>query len=343
MASKKWDRVKIQTEVGEVDAVAPVIISASRSTDIPAFFSDWFMNRLQEGYVKWINPFNGKSQYVSFNQTRLIVFWTKDAGPMLPYLSRLNEENINYYFTFTLNDYENEGFEPGLRSLKDRIETFKSLSKKIGKENVIWRFDPLILTNEIDVLLLLDKIKNVGDELNDYTDKLVISFAEIDRYRKVKKNLKAKKIYYQKFNPTKIYEIAAGLQSINKDWGLEVATCSVEQDLIEYNIRRNKCIDDELILKNFSHDSNLLSFLGLQPFTENQLTVETKYLREKAYKRIKDKGQRKNCGCIISKDIGQYDTCKHQCLYCYANISPEVAVNNYRKYLNSGKNNESIL
>ncbi|UMZ73680.1 DUF1848 domain-containing protein [Natranaerofaba carboxydovora] len=325
MSSNKWSRVEIQTKEGKVEGVAPVIITASRSTDIPAFYSEWFFNRLEEGYIKWINPFNGKPQYVSFDKSRLIVFWTKDAGPIIKHLDRLQERNINYYFTFTLNDYENEGFEPGLRSLKERIETFKLLSKKIGKENIIWRFDPLILTDKIDVDLLLNKIKEVGDELNSYTDKLVISFVDITKYRKVRNNFRANNIFYEEFATEKKHKIAEGLQKINEGWKLEIATCSEEVDLTEYGIKKNKCIDDELIMRNFAQDNELLDFLG------------------KGYHKLKDKGQRNICGCIISKDIGQYDTCKHQCIYCYANISPKVALDNYKKYLKSNKNNEAIL
>src|SRR5574344_905387 len=105
------EKIKIVTEHGEsVDALAPVIISASRSTDIPAFYAKWFLNRLAKGYCVWHNPFNKKPSYVSFQNTKVIVFWTKDPAPIIPYLDELDKRGLGYYFQVTLNDYEKEGF-----------------------------------------------------------------------------------------------------------------------------------------------------------------------------------------------------------------------------------------
>ena len=106
MSFRGWQKVTINTPNSTVDGIAPVIISASRATDIPAFYADWFMHRLGTGYVKWVNRFNGKSSYVSFDKTRAIVFLTKNAEPMMKYMSELDTRGINYYFTYTLNDYE---------------------------------------------------------------------------------------------------------------------------------------------------------------------------------------------------------------------------------------------
>lgn len=114
------EKVKITTDTGETaEAVAPVIVSASRSTDIPAFYARWFFDRLSKGYCVWYNPFNRKKTYVSFRNTRVIVFWTKNPGPIMPYLRILDEMGIHYYFQVTLNDYEREGFEPGVLLLKE--------------------------------------------------------------------------------------------------------------------------------------------------------------------------------------------------------------------------------
>lgn len=338
MSAEKWDRKEIETSSGKVEGVVPEIISASRSTDIPAFYSEWFFNRLQQGYMKWINPFNGKPQYVSFDKTLVIVFWTKDPAPIIPYLNVLEKKNINYYFSFTLNDYEKEGLEPGTRKIEDRIDAFKELSRKIGKENVIWRFDPLILTEQISVDNLIEKIKSVGDEIADYTDKLVISFANIAAYKKVRNNLDRNGVNYKEFEKESMLNAASKIEKINRKWGLEVATCSEEINLSEYNIKENKCIDDELMVKNFSHNKDLMKFLGY----DEQLTLFD-YKNAGKSNKLKDKGQRKGCGCIISKDIGQYNTCRHLCLYCYANISPDVVNKNYQMYLNSRKDTESIV
>lgn len=358
MASNKWDTIDIKTNEGMVKGVAPVIISASRSTDIPAFYSEWFINRLREGYIKWVNPFNRNPQYISFDKARVIVFWTKDAHPIIPHLKEIDDKGINYYFSFTLNDYEKEGFEMRVRKLDKRIDTFKMLSEKIGKDKVVWRFDPLIMTDKITVESLLDKVLRVGNQIANYTNKLVISFADISTYRKVQNNLNKHSINYKEFTPETMEAIAKGLNEINKNWGLDIATCSEDIDLNRYNIKKNKCIDDDLMIKLFSQDNQLMNFLGYKvedskykaisifdiidnkDITSFEKSIDNNSDRPK---KLKDKGQRECCGCIISKDIGQYDTCSHQCIYCYANSSPQTANNNYHRYLKSNKNGESIL
>ena len=141
-----WQDTNIITDDGQVvRGIAPVIVSASRSTDIPAFFSKWLFNRLDKGYVKWINPFNRSTpQFVSFENLRVFVFWTKNPKPIIPFLKTLDERGINYYFQYTINDYDIEGFEPNVPSLSERILIIKELAEVIGKEKIIWRFDPLI-------------------------------------------------------------------------------------------------------------------------------------------------------------------------------------------------------
>src|SRR5690554_6821595 len=174
-----WKKEEILSENGEVImAQMPIIISASRSTDIPTFYADWFVARWKAGYVKWINPFNGVPLYVSFKKARVVVFWTKNPKPMFKHLEFLNEQVKNYYFQFSLNDYDKEGYEGKVPKLEQRIQTFKDLSDRIGKERVIWRFDPLLLTKEIDVKELLRRIENIGNQLYSYTNRLVFSFAD---------------------------------------------------------------------------------------------------------------------------------------------------------------------
>ena len=169
-----WNKIEIKTENGEkVFAQAPVIVSASRATDIPAFYSDWFFECLEKGYLKWKNPFNGVPLYVSFKNTRLIVFWSKNPKPVIKHLDYL-KKNINYYFQFTLNDYDKENLERNVPKLEKRIETFIELSEKIGREKVIWRFDPLFMTNELGVDELLKKVENIGNQLKNYTKKINI-------------------------------------------------------------------------------------------------------------------------------------------------------------------------
>ncbi len=328
----KWEKKKIITQNGKIEAIAPIIISASRSTDIPAFYSNWFINRFNTGYVIWINPFNGKKQYVSFEKARLIVFWTKNAKPIIKYLKNIDSWGIKYYFQYTLNDYEDEGLEPRLPKLADRIETFIELSNILGKEKVIWRFDPLILTNSINSQILLEKIYKVGSLINKHTEKLVISFVVI--YEKVKRKLKRAGISYRQFEEKDIDEIASGLNLMNKEWNLEIATCAESIDLHKYGIKHNKCIDDELIIRLFKDDKELMAFFRVG---KNDLLFTNNEIRNI---KLKDKGQRKECGCIMSKDIGRYNTCGHLCIYCYANYSQEVVLKNIKKHTD---NSESIV
>lgn len=324
------DRIEIVNDGGDtVFAQAPVIISASRSTDIPAFYSDWFLHRLKKGYSAWTNPFNGVKSYVSYKHVRLIVFWSKNPEPLLDpsgILDYLTEHGINAYIQFTLNDYVSEGIERGVPPLDKRIDTFKRLVDRLGFGKVIWRFDPLILTDSIDVDALLEKCSNIGEQLKGYTEKLVFSFADISDYRKVKSNLLAGGIRYREFSETDMLAFSCGLQRLNKEWGLTLATCGERIDLDRFGIVHNKCVDDDLMIKYFSDDEILMRHLGVEIesdlFTGERVVIKSK-------KSNKDKGQRLYCGCIASKDIGQYNTCIHMCEYCYANSSKELARKNY--------------
>ena len=321
----------ITTQAGlQVEAQAPVIISASRSTDIPAFYADWFIDRLQQGYVKWKNPFNGAPIYVSFQQTRLLVFWSKNPKPMLKHLKYLDEHNLNYYFLYTLNDYEQEGIERGVPKLADRIETFQKLASEIGKEKVIWRFDPLILTDTLGVDELLRRIEDIGNQLKGFTDKLVFSFAYIQKYKKVKFNLQKSSINYRDFEEKEIYSLASELQKLNQSLNFEICTCAEQIPFEQYNIFHNKCIDDDLIIKLFPQDNNLMDFLGVKVHPSNLFNVVP--VIEKTFLN-RDTGQRDFCGCVKSKDIGEYNTCIHQCEYCYANTSKQKAKDNFIQHL----------
>ena len=193
------NKEKIKIDSGNwVGATFPVIISASRSTDIPAFYAKWFFNRLEKGYCVWYNPFNQQPMYISFMSCKVVVFWTKNPEPIIPYLPELDKRGIHYYFQVTLNDYVQEGFEPNVPPIAKRIETFKKLSQLIGKERVIWRFDPLIVTPQLTPRMLLTRIWHVGNELKGYTDKLVFSFVDVKAYRKVQNNLIKETLFFTK-------------------------------------------------------------------------------------------------------------------------------------------------
>lgn len=339
-----WGKDRIQLDNGMViDAQAPEIISASRSTDIPAFYSDWFFARLKKGYSAWTNPFNGVKSYVSYANTRFIVFWSKNPKPIIPYLDFLCERGINCYFQYTLNDYDNERLEKSVPKVFERIETFKELVNKLGKGHVVWRFDPLLLTDTIDIKLLLKKIEGIAGQLVGYTDKLVFSFADILAYRKVKVNLEASHINYREWTIPEMEEFAARLDEMNQKWGFTIATCGEKIDLEKYHIAHNRCVDDDLMIQIAWNDPILMKFLGVEIYErESNLFGEFSVpggaieLDDGHYaikkKNNKDKGQRQFCGCIISKDIGEYNTCPHLCEYCYANSSKGRALSNHEKH-----------
>lgn len=333
---KAWNKKHIINDKGEtVEAILPFVISASRSTDIPAFYSRWLMNRLEKGYITWINPFNRKEQYVSFEETKIIVFWTKNPKPIIPYLKELDKKGIKYYFQFTLNDYENEYLEPNVPKLDTRIETFIDLSNLIGKEKVIWRFDPLILSSRITIGNLISKIEKIGNRINQYTDKLVFSFADIESYKKVQSNLSKTNESYREFKQAEIDEFSEKIVELNKLWNLSLSTCAENIDLEKYNIEHNRCIDDELIYKIGKDDPKILDWLG---FSNSMLSL---FGNDYSYNtKLKDKGQRKACGCIVSKDIGMYNTCNHLCTYCYANHSESIVKQNLKKH---NINKQSII
>ena len=339
-----WSHIEINVEGQFVNAQAPLIVSASRSTDIPAFYADWFFDRLKKGYSAWTNPFNGIKSYVSYAQTRFIVFWSKNPRPLLDYLHILEEKNIKCYIQYTLNDYETEKLEK-VPSLASRIDTFKTLVKHLGKGSVIWRFDPLILTDDISIDDLLSKVQKVGDQLKGYTEKLVFSYADIKTYKKVKSNLERNGIPYHEWNKEKMEELAGKLTVLNRNrgWNLELATCGENLDLGKYRISRNRCIDGDLIARLAWKDKELMSALGViiqeMPssafYDMNDLPYGAVLLPGNKYfvsNHKKDPGQRASCGCMAAKDIGEYNTCPHLCEYCYANSSKKSAIMNWKMH-----------
>lgn len=330
----------------------PIIVSASRSTDIPAFYAKWFVDRLAAGYAVWYNPFNQQPMKISFEKTKVVVFWTKNPAPLIPYLHELDERGIHYYFLFTLNDYEAENFEPNVPALEERVETFKRLSALIGKERVIWRFDPIIMTSHLQPRDILKKVWKIGNLIKDCSEKLVFSFVDVKSYRKVQNNLikdtdsfTRETIDLAEPNDEQIREIVEGLAKLREHWKIEdgwtltLATCAEKIDLEEYGVEHNKCIDGDLMERLFADDKELVYYLRTGKLPEPDLFGGIPELPLES-KNLKDKGQRKLCGCMISKDIGMYNTCRHLCAYCYANTSRNVVMSNKDKHSDES---ESII
>ena len=304
-------RVDVTAEDGTVvPAIAPLIVSASRATDIPAFFARWFMDRLDKGYVRWVNPFNGKPYYVSFENCRLIAFWSKNPSPIFPFLERIDRRGLRYFFQITINDYEREGFEPVLPPLDRRITTLLELSRRIGRAKLLWRFDPLILTRTTGPEVLLEKIERIGDRIAPAVSRLTISF--LSPYRSVLKRMNLRGVIPIEPSIEDIAFLGSGLTALGKKWGLDVVTCAESNDLTPWGIPPGSCIDP-IYLKKVFHDEPALLQL-IDTVRQNELFEDVTIIRE----RLKDPGQRPLCNCMISKDIGAYGTCSHGCIYCYA-------------------------
>ncbi len=269
-----------------------MILSVSRRTDIPNYYSEWFLGRIKEGFLYVRNPMNPhqiSKIIITPEVVDCIVFWTKNPEPMLERLDEL--VSYNYYFQFTLTGYGKD-IETNLPHKKEKmIPIFKELSEKIGKERVIWRYDPILFTEKYTPEYHLKAFEQIAEALKGYTEKCVISF--VDEYAKNKKNMEELGIYELK--PEELLEFAKRISQIAGENGMTVGSCAEKIDLGECGIAHNSCIDKELIE----------SIIGCR------LHVD------------KDKNQRSECGCVESIDVGTYNTCKNGCKYCYANYSEE--------------------
>lgn len=274
--------------------VRPLIISASRRTDIPAFYSEWFMNRIHAGYCTTVNPYNRKQiSYVSLKppDVDVIVFWTKNPEPLMKHLKDLDDRGYRYYFQYTLTGYPRT-IEPNLPGINKEIETFKKLADLIGPARVIWRYDPIIISNATGMDYHKKQIDYIARELEGNTERLVVSI--VDEYRKAKTNfnrLESQSIFIKReTTELDIEELIDYIVALARNRKMEAFSCAEVLNLTPFGLMPGKCIDDCYIQKVF----------GINVISE------------------KDKSQRLECGCVISKDIGAYDTCLHGCQYCYA-------------------------
>lgn len=278
-----------------------MIISASRRTDIPAFYSEWFFNRIKEGYVLVRNPMNTHQVSrinLSPDVVDCIVFWTKNPRPMLNRLDELKD--YNYYFQFTLNSYSTD-VEPNVPSKGNNvIDTFISLSEKVGAQRIIWRYDPIIITDKYTIDYHVTYFEKLAQILSGKFGKCVISF--VDEYKKNSRNFRDNGL--REPEKKQMENIAQLFSEIASRYKFKIYTCAEQIDLSNYGIEHNSCIDKELI------ESLVGSKLKIQ----------------------KDKAQRDECGCVESIDIGSYNTCTHGCKYCYANYSASVVHTNSKCY-----------
>jgi len=286
-----------------------MIISASRRTDLPAFYSSWFINRIRAGFCTVPNPFNPHQvAHISLKpeDVEVIVFWTRNPRPLFPYLDELDKGGYGYYFQYTLTGYPRE-LETHTPSLEAAVQTFRQLVERVGSRRVIWRYDPIVLGQLTPPDFHRRRFKEIAQALRGCTHRSVISL--LDVYPKLKKRLeKAQRmdlglLPIDETQPL-IGELISDLVEVADQNQMELVSCAEELDLSPYDVRPGKCIDDGLIFDLF----------GIQVSHE------------------KDPGQRKACGCVVSKDIGMYGSCLFGCQYCYAVSSFRRARINYEHH-----------
>lgn len=268
-----------------------MILSVSRRTDIPAFYSDWFFNRIKEGFVDVRNPMNiHQVSRINITPTLVdcIVFWTKNPKKMLTRLDELNK--YNYYFQFTINPYDKQ-IEKNVPFKMEIIDTFRKLSHQIGSNRVIWRFDPILITDKIDVAYHIKYFEELAKRLEHLTTRCVISF--VDLYKKTITNTKPLNMREPSISEMRF--LAEKLVNIASKYGIHILSCAENIDLSKEGVEHGCCIDPFLIEEICGYHIDIK----------------------------KDKNQRKECGCVESIDIGAYNTCCHACAYCYANFNNE--------------------
>ena len=206
----------------------------------------------------------------------------------MPYLDELNERGYRYYFQYTVLNYSRHYDQRG-PTLEEAVRTFKKLSEQIGRKKVIWRYDPILFTDDLDVKFHAKQYAEIAAALEGNTERSIISIADITKNIAMRMSPEAPR----EPTPEEIEELMTDIGRTAIKRGMEIYSCAERYDLSKYGILKGKCIDDELIKHIFGVD------------------VTNK----------KDKGQREECGCVQSKDIGMYNTCRHGCKYCYATRS----------------------
>lgn len=277
-----------------------MLISASRRTDIPAFHSRWFANRLEAGFCEVANPFRpSQRSRVSLAPEDVsgFCFWTRAPGPLLSFLPELDRRGYRFFFLFTLLDYP-RALDPGTPPLERRIELFQRLAHDWGPDRVIWRYDPVVFTETADPSFHARTFERLAQRLEGRASRVILSLFQPYRKNRVRMRALAG-LEHDLLAPTD-QELADGLASMAasaRQHGFEPQTCAEEADLSAFGIPAGACIDPAYLRERLGFD-----------------------LPEK-----RDPHQRELCRCAHSKDIGAYDSCGFGCAYCYATSSPERA------------------
>lgn len=273
-----------------------MILSVSRRTDIPNYYSDWFYNRIKEGYLYVRNPMNAHqiSQInLSPDLVDGIVFWTKNPANMMQRLDELRD--YHYCFQFTITGYGVD-IEPNIPNKRTNvIKVFQDLSKKIGSEKMIWRYDPILFSDRYVPQYHLKAFEEIAAKLSGYTHKVSISL--VDLYQKTKRN--TANLNIKQIENNELTELILKMEQVAKKYNIQIVTCAAQNRLTGFGIKGEGCIDKSWIEE----------VVGCSLKAKN------------------DKTQRKGCNCMESIDIGTYHTCKNGCKYCYANDSEEKVRN----------------
>lgn len=280
-----------------------MILSVSRRTDIPAYYSQWLLNRLKAGYALVRNPVNHAQITrvpLSPDIVDCIVLWTKDPANLLPHLRELDQMGYRYYFQFTLTPYGRE-LEPGMRNKEQVEETLLTLSEKIGAHRIIWRYDPIILNDTLTIDYHKEQFARMCEKFQFAVRSVTISF--VDLYPKLKTD------FIRSLTLEEMQQLGEFFGKTAAKFHLPIHTCCETADLSQYGITKASCINPQIV----------------EELADRHISIN------------RDKNQRPGCGCCESIDIGVYNTCPHGCVYCYANYSPESTRHNIEKYNPEGE------
>ncbi len=273
-----------------------MILNVSGRTDIVAFYTNWFMKRLEAGFVDVRNPFNSKLvSRIHFEDVDMIMFCTKNPIPMLKYIEKIEKPML---FHVTLTPYKKD-IEPNVIPKGMLIESIKKLSNLIGIDNIYIRYDPIFISDTYTVEYHKRAFSNLCNLLDGYVKYIIVSF--IDDYKNVRKNKRILK--YRKFNEEDYKKIGISFSKVAREHGMTVQTCFEERNLAEYGFIKGECISHELAYK----------------------------LTGKIFKSWKAR-KGGNCNCVEMVDVGVYNSCKHFCKYCYANYEEEKVNKNYSNH-----------
>lgn len=263
-------------------------------TDIPAFYSQWFINRIKAGYVLVRNPYNPSSvtRYeINPDVVDLIAFCTKNPAPMLKYMDVLKP--YGQYWFVTITPYGKE-IEPNVPDKRQVLENFKTLSKFVGVDSIGWRYDPIFINDKYSIDFHIETFEKMARELSGYTKTCIISF--IDLYKKVIKNFPQACMVEKE----KRLKIGKAFAEIGRQYDITIKACAEGDELAPYGVDCSGCLTQEV------YETVLHTKLNMP--------------------RIK--GQRNECACFFGNDIGAYDTCRHFCKYCYANTDYRAVLSN---------------